>query len=56
MLQFTKKTKTTAKKGIYAQKSENFVSKLVVPRAIKASVKTIGHKISLLFAPLEEEI
>ena len=32
--------------GIYAQKLENFVWKLVVPKARKASVKTIGHKIT----------
>ena len=32
--------------GNYAQKSENFVGKLVVTKARKPSVKTIGHKIS----------
>ena len=30
-----------------AQKLENFVRKLVVPKATKPSIKTIGHKISL---------
>ena len=47
MLQFSKETKTTAKMWNYAQKSENFVWKLVVPKARKPSAKTIGHKISL---------
>ena len=32
--------------GNYAQKSENFVWKLVVPKARKPSVKKIGNKIS----------
>ena len=32
--------------GNYAQKSEHFERKLVVPKARKHSVKTIGHKIS----------
>ena len=44
MWQFTKETKTTTKMGNYAQKSENFVWKLVVPKARKHFVKTIGHK------------
>ena len=38
--------KKKQKMGKYAQKSENFVWKLVVPKARKPSVKTIGHKIS----------
>ena len=38
MLQFTKETETTAKMGNYAQESENFVWKLVVPKARKPSV------------------
>ena len=45
MWQFTKETKTTAKMGNFAQKSENFEWKLGVPKARKPSVKTIGHKI-----------
>ena len=32
--------------GNYAQKSENFVCKLVVPKTREPSVKTIGEKIS----------
>ena len=47
MRHFTKETKTTAKLGNYAQKSENFVWKLVVPKARKPSNKTFGHKNSL---------
>ena len=47
MLQFISETKTTAKMGNYAQISENFVWKLVVSKARKPSVETIGHKISL---------
>ena len=42
-----KRNKNNSKKGNYAQKSENFVWKLVVPKARKPCVKTIGHKISL---------
>ena len=41
-----KETQTTAKIGNYAQKSENFVWKIVVTKASKPSVKKIGHKIS----------
>ena len=44
----TKET-NNIKMGNYAQKSENFVWKLVLPKARKPSVKTIGHKISLYF-------
>ena len=44
---YQKKTKTTLKMGNYAQKLENFVWKLVLPKTRKTSVKTIGHKISL---------
>ena len=46
ILQFTKETKTTAKMRTFTQKSENFVLKLVVPKARKPSVKTIGQKIT----------
>ena len=47
MSQKTKETKTTAKMGSYAQKSEIFLWKLVVSKAIKLSIKLIGEKISL---------
>ena len=47
MWQFTKETKTTAKMGIYAQKSENCLWKLVVAKERKPSVKTKGSKNSL---------
>ena len=47
MWQFTKERKTTAKMDNYAQKSENFVQKLVVSKGRKPSVKTIGHKNNL---------
>ena len=49
MSQNTKETKTTAKMISYAKKSENFLWKLVVSKAIKPSVKIIGHRISLHF-------
>ena len=49
MRQSTKETETTAKMGSHAQKSENFVLKLLVTKARKPSVKTIGQKITFHF-------
>ena len=43
------KKRKTAKMGNYAQKSENFVKNLVVPKTRKPSVKTIGHKNQFFF-------